>query len=241
MVRLVNKCWSVALLGLLAVGTAHAEPVRPEHACVDAAHEAEEKYGLPAGLLLAIGEIESGRQTSEGRRPWPWSINAEGTDYISETMEGAIANVHTMQARGIRSIDTGCFQINMMFHPDAFPSLEAAFDPQANALYAARFLTELRGRTASWGEAVAAYHSATPWRGEAYRQLVWQAWLGVPAQPGMSAVAGRSVQVFVPSGAEPAVQSGSTDHISGTSTHSSGTGGSHRPGLPMVYTPRAAR
>ena len=158
MVRLAHFRWPLAVLALLAAGAARAEPVRPEHACVDAAHEAEQRYGLPDGLLLAIGEIESGRQTSEGRRPWPWSINAEGTDYVSETMEDAIANVHAMQARGIRSIDTGCFQINMMFHPDAFPSLEAAFDPQANALYAAKFLTELRGRTASWGEALSLIH-----------------------------------------------------------------------------------
>ena len=54
-----------------------------------------------------------------------------------------MAAVRAMQANGVRSIDVGCGQINLMYHPDAFPNLELAFDPQANAAYAARFLKAL--------------------------------------------------------------------------------------------------
>ena len=43
----------------------------------------------------------------------------------------------------MRSIDIGCAQVNLMHHPDAFASLEQAFDPMANADYAARFLKQL--------------------------------------------------------------------------------------------------
>jgi hypothetical protein len=70
------------------------------------------------------------------------------------------------------SVDVGCFQINLLQHPAAFASLEEAFDPSANAAYAARFLLSLRDRTGSWENAIAAYHSATPELGNAYRDNV---------------------------------------------------------------------
>jgi hypothetical protein len=63
-------------------------------------------------------------------------------------------------------------QINLMHHPDAFASLEQAFDPQANAAYAARFLTTLHQQTGSWDRAIAWYHSATPELGDDYLRKV---------------------------------------------------------------------
>ena len=56
--------------------------------------------------------------------------------------------MRAVQAQGVRSIDIGCMQVNLMHHPNAFATLDAAFDPLANALYAARFLTELRATPA---------------------------------------------------------------------------------------------
>jgi hypothetical protein len=63
-------------------------------------------------------------------------------------------------------------QINLAYHPDAFATLEQAFDPRANASYAVSFLNDLRQRTGSWDAATAAYHSATPELGEPYRARV---------------------------------------------------------------------
>ncbi len=34
-------------------------------------------------------------------------------------------------------------QVNLGYHPEAFASLEAAFDPRRNVAYATRFLLEL--------------------------------------------------------------------------------------------------
>ncbi len=84
----------------------------------------------------------------------------------------AIAAVRAMQARGIQSIDVGCGQINLMHHPNAFPSLEVAFDPVANAAYAAQFLKQLFAQTGDWNKATAMYHSATPEIGAEYQQRV---------------------------------------------------------------------
>jgi hypothetical protein len=67
-------------------------------------------------------------------------------------------------------------QINLEYHPTAFVSLDQAFDPHANAMYAARFLTALRGDASTWLGAIAAYHSQTPVLGADYRRRVLAFW-----------------------------------------------------------------
>ncbi len=81
-----------------------------------------------------------------------------------------------MQAHGIQSIDVGCGQVNLMDHPDAFASLDLAFDPQVNAAYAGKFLKELYDQTGDWTKAVAQYHSATPDIGADYQKKVLAMW-----------------------------------------------------------------
>jgi hypothetical protein len=63
-----------------------------------------------------------------------------------------------------------------MHHPNAFPTLELAFDPQANAAYAARFLKELFAQTGDWNKATGMYHSATPELGAEYQRQVLAVW-----------------------------------------------------------------
>jgi len=144
--------------------------------CRPALVAAEARHGIPRGLLQAIGLVESGRRDAvTGRRePSPWAINAEGEPHFFATKQQAVGWVRDAQARGMRSIDVGCAQINLMHHPSAFASLEQAFDPASNADYAARFLKELRNTTAGgdWMTAAGHYHSQTPELAEPYRQLV---------------------------------------------------------------------
>ena len=78
----------------------------------------------------------------------------------------------------------GCYQISLLYHPQAFDSLEQAFDPVANAEYAARFLAALKSRTGSWSAAVAAYHSTDPLRGGPYRERVLAGWPDATPGPG---------------------------------------------------------
>ena len=137
---------------------------------------------IPAGLTLAIAQVESGRaDPATGRaRPWPWAVNSGGVGRYFATRSDAVAAVEALRASGVLSIDVGCMQVNLRHHPQAFASVKDAFDPQANALYAARFLRSLYRQTGSWTRATAAYHSQTRDLGEAYLRRV----LGPPITPG---------------------------------------------------------
>ena len=176
---------SLATVILFATSAGHAEAEALAGApgltaglqCRAAIRAAERGAGIPEHLMAAIGRIESGRRGPDGAvNPWPWSINAEGTDYVYETKDAVIAAVRALQARGVRSIDVGCMQVNLMHHPQAFGSLDQAFDPVENARYAARFLVQLKGQTGDWQKATAAYHSATPELGEPYQRKVMAVW-----------------------------------------------------------------
>ena len=166
---------------LLVPGLALAQPsARPSPGtlCRAAIAAAEREHGLPAGLLAAIGRVESGRRDPETgeQGSWPWTMNAEGAGKFFPSKAEAVAEVRQLRAGGMRSIDVGCMQINLHHHPDAFASVEEAFDPLANARYAARFLKELQAARGDWMTAAGHYHSQTPSRAEAYRAQVALRW-----------------------------------------------------------------
>jgi hypothetical protein len=163
---------------MLQVPAAKAAVVSDAAMCQLAIDAVEPSWHLPPDLLRAIGVVESGRLDPASRsvRPWPWSIDIEGTGHIYATAAEAIAAVRLAQSAGIRSIDVGCMQINLEQHPDAFARLEDAFDPTRNVLYAVRFLTSLRATTGNWASAVAAYHSRTPALAQTYLSQVVGVW-----------------------------------------------------------------
>ncbi len=150
----------------------------PASLCETAVTTAEYVQRLPPRLLAAISVTETGRldPRTGAFRPWPWSINAEGEGQFFATAQDAIAAVKALQANGVQSIDVGCMQVNLMYHPHAFASLEDAFDPRKNALYAGQFLNQLYAAKKDWPQAIAAYHSETPALGDAYRVMVLARW-----------------------------------------------------------------
>jgi hypothetical protein len=150
-------------------------PSRAEDDCAPAIATAQrDNQALPAGLLNAIGIVESGRRDTATARfaAWPWSVNAAGDSRFFATREQAIAFVQAAQASGIRSIDVGCMQINLLYHPSAFASLQDAFAPETNVRYAASFLLDLYQRSGDWATASGDYHSSTPGLSWAYSHRV---------------------------------------------------------------------
>ena len=67
-------------------------------------------------------------------------------------------------------------QVNLRYHPNAFASLEDAFDPLTNVGYAANFLSRLRDRIGDWPKAIGSYHSQSPALNRPYFARVIRIW-----------------------------------------------------------------
>jgi len=190
MQRAAPRAFLIAL-GLLC-GSAAAQPVDPWSICRPAIEQASQEAGIPPGMMAAIARVESGRREPLSGRvePWPWAINAAGTGHYANSQAEAMILVQEYLARGVRSVDVGCMQINLMHHPLAFATLAEAFDPLANARYAARFLRQLQAQV-GWEAAIGRYHSATAERAQPYRERVLAAMAGRPMPSGNLAPAVR--------------------------------------------------
>jgi hypothetical protein len=181
-----------ALVCLLIVGAGHADAEPPSapatdqvaasvwaaqqsDLCAVALRQAERRYHLPPELLISIARAESGRPIASltDIRPWPWTIDADGSGLFLDSKAAAIAWLQ-QQAPHHSFVDVGCMQVDLHYHPDAFSTLDEAFDPAANADYAARFLVDLyRGEAGgSWDTAVGLYHSHSSPLAAEYRDRV---------------------------------------------------------------------
>jgi len=148
-------------MGAIPGLAATESPVATAATCERVAEEAARRSGVPVSVLKAITLTETGRKTEGKFRPWPWTVNMEGAGHWFDTLDEARAYVFKEFKRGARSFDVGCFQINYKWHNEAFSSIDEMFDPLANALYAAKFLSDLYTETGSWNAAAGAYHSRT--------------------------------------------------------------------------------
>ncbi|MBL8672304.1 MAG: transglycosylase SLT domain-containing protein [Alphaproteobacteria bacterium] len=172
----------VAGMAAACLGTAAsaAPPPRqnPWSLCDRAIPQQERAHGIPERLLTAISLAESGRWNAEAERTtsWPWTVMAENRGRFLNSKEEAIDEVLRLRRRGVRNIDVGCMQINLQYHPQAFESLDEAFDPEKNTAYAAQFLKTLKEQSGSWTTAVGHYHSQAPERTYPYRRKVLQIW-----------------------------------------------------------------
>ena len=116
---------------------------------------ASARYGVPLGVLYAVGLTETGKRGSLQ----PYAMNIEGTAYFGTSAQDVLRKLGEAQAAGTRLVDLGCMQINHHFHGGKFSSVEAMIDPHANVEYATQFLRALKQREGSWTMAVARYHA----------------------------------------------------------------------------------
>ncbi len=144
----------------------------PAQLCDRAAQAAALSTGVPVDILLAITRVETGRSANGQLQPWPWAINADGKGTWFDTQAQAVdaATAHLVDGTG--TFDVGCFQLNMRWHGNGFPTLSDMFDPAKNASYAAHFLQQLYQESGDWAQAVAAYHSRTGDLASAYVEKV---------------------------------------------------------------------
>jgi soluble lytic murein transglycosylase-like protein len=126
-----------------------------ENDCEREMARAARSYGVPLGVLYAVGLAETGRGGS--LRPYALNIGGKATYDVGK--HDALRRVQEARLAGVKMIDVGCMQINHHFHARSFSSVEDMLDPSKNVDYAARFLQELKVREGSWTMAVARYHA----------------------------------------------------------------------------------
>lgn len=166
--------WSGFYTGTETSAAAHMSGQAPSGAipaqslCVREILRAQLRHGIPDNILLGIGLQEAGVTRDGGLTIWPWAVNAAGDGRIFESRAAALDWVEAQRAAGVESIDVGCMQINLRWHPDAFDGVAQGFDPAVNVDYAARFLKRLYETTGDWKTAAGSYHSFTPEKRETY-------------------------------------------------------------------------
>jgi len=153
---------TVFVSGLLPLPSFARQPANAKNTCNISAQKAAQKTGVPLAVLQAISLAETGRKTKGRMESWPWTVNMEGAGNWFESRADALDYAVRKYKRGARSFDIGCFQINYKWHGEAFSSIDQMFDPDSNALYAARYLLDLYREKGDWKSAAGAYHSRTP-------------------------------------------------------------------------------
>lgn len=151
------------MLAIMATFAATGLPSRPAFAagtekqglCERYVSRAARNYGVPLGVLYAVGLTESGKKG----KLHPFAMNIAGETRFPGSVEKAMRELHDAQRRGVRLIDVGCMQINHYYHRENFPSDRAMFDPARNVDYAASFLKSLKKKHKTWAMAVARYHA----------------------------------------------------------------------------------
>lgn len=159
-----------AIMNVMAIDHELSESLK----CTRLFSHFEKKFLIPLDTLHSISLKESGRAHSKHkiRLVWPWTVNVEGKGYYFDNKRDAISFVKKQILSGKGSIDIGCMQINLKHHPEAFMSLEQAFDPRKNIEYGASFLRSKYEQLGCWHKAIAHYHSATHELGSKYKQDV---------------------------------------------------------------------
>ena len=147
----------LAILGVLAAISTSDGFAAPVHAnaCEREMARAARQFGVPIGVLYAVGLTETGKRGSLQ----PFAMNIEGQAHYANDLADALQDFEEARKTGAVLIDIGCMQINHHYHGDAFASVAEMFDPRKNVDYAALFLKRLRAREGNWTMAVARYHA----------------------------------------------------------------------------------
>lgn len=164
-------------LGVLTIMTAHDASARRNSVdtmtiCRNAALTAAKRHGIPPAVMIAITIVETGTRRGGASGPWPWTVNVAGKGRWFDSRAAALLHAQSALAKGQKSFDVGCFQLNYRWHGHHFASIDEMFEPGPSGDYAARFLKSLHAETKDWVRASGMYHSRTEQHAKRYRGLI---------------------------------------------------------------------
>jgi len=135
--------------------------------------------GIPYTLLYAVALTESGKQvvSTQGYRPWPWTLNVAGRGYFFDSRLAAWQALTDWLEQGKRSIDIGLMQVNWRYHQERLGTPWQALDPYFNLRVGAAILQDCYITRQDWWASVGCYHSPNDLqRADRYRRRVITRW-----------------------------------------------------------------
>lgn len=136
--------------------------------CKNYYEAAEKKYGIPSGLLEAMGRVES------THNPWAINVNKKGRGYSNK--KKALKIIKEARLKGATNINIGCLQLHWYHHLKNFKSIHDMIDPKQNVMYAAKYLKHLIKRYKSLSMAVRRYNSPSKKNNMRYLKKVAKSW-----------------------------------------------------------------
>lgn len=144
----------VLLLFLAALICFIAVEAKANQSCREAVKAAEDAFGIPADLLMAMNQVE----TLWSNQAWPWSLNISGKPRRYKDDRSMTRALNEVIAR-TDNVDIGCMQINWRWvGKSCATDPRLLVDPRLNAKCSAMYLTSLYRQLGSWHKAVKAYH-----------------------------------------------------------------------------------
>ncbi len=127
------------------------------------------KYRIPPGILYSIAMVESQTLIAAGKaRPWPWTLNTSGTPHRFSSSTETVRAIKKLRESGVRNIDVGLMQVNMIYHGHRFSSYSEHVNPYNNIDVAASILVAEKKECGDWWCAVGRYHSRKPVNSDRY-------------------------------------------------------------------------
>lgn len=172
-VRRTQRGWIALAIGLCAAPIV-AKPVQAQtqtqESCVTHAVEAERKYNIPPGLLVAIALVESGQDGS----PSPFAMSVQGRPIYARNINDAARHLRDKHGQLKSNVYVGCMQLSLGTHRGQFSPVERIVEPKENVFYAGRLLLRLHGEEGSWKTAVARYNGGSMRQAQSYVCKIWQ-------------------------------------------------------------------
>lgn len=143
-----------ALLGLTVLRVSLAAELPPP-----AYQAAARTAGIPASVLFAITQQESGLRLRGRFLPWPWTLNVAGQPRRFRTQHAACKGLLQAVARhGAKRIDVGLGQTNLGYQGHHYDEPCDALNPVKNLQVTAQLLREHFQATENWVAAAGRYH-----------------------------------------------------------------------------------
>ncbi|PWC76135.1 lytic transglycosylase [Azospirillum sp. TSH64] len=161
-----------ASMAVLTVsGTAQAQSAtQSKESCVTHAVEAEQKLGIPSGMLVAIALIESGQDGA----PHPFAMSVQGRPYYARNVSDAARHLRDHRGQLRSNTYVGCMQLSVASHRGEFQPLEKIVEPRDNVFYAGQLLVRFHGEEGNWKTALTRYNGSSGRRAQAYVCKIWQ-------------------------------------------------------------------